>query len=103
MTEKSRSGRRWLMVKVFPSAGRNEITGWRDGVLQVKIAAPPEKGKANRELTDFLSGELGVKKSAVAIVKGQAGRNKSITVEGMSREEIINKLKNQSSKVKTRG
>ena len=86
-----------LAVKVTPNAGRNEITGWRDGALQVKIAAPPEKGKANKELIDFLSQALGVKKSAVTIITGLTGRNKTIAVEGLSREEIENKLKSSLS------
>jgi uncharacterized protein (TIGR00251 family) len=84
---------RWLSVKVTPSAGRNEITGWRDGALHLKIAAPPEKGKANKELIDFLGRKLGIKKSAISIIKGQTGRNKVITIEGMNREEIIKRLK----------
>jgi uncharacterized protein (TIGR00251 family) len=82
-----------LAIRVTPSAGRNEITSWRDGVLQVKIAAPPEKGKANKELIDFLSKALGVKKYAISIIKGHTSRNKVIAIEGMNREEIITRLK----------
>ncbi|MBN1176995.1 MAG: YggU family protein [Dehalococcoidales bacterium] len=79
-------------MKVTPNAGRNEITGFTEGVLHVKINAPPVKGKANRELIDFLSRALGVKKSAIAIVKGQTSRNKTITVAGMSREDILKNI-----------
>jgi uncharacterized protein (TIGR00251 family) len=61
-------------------------------VLQVKIAAPPEKGKANKELTDFLSRSLDVKKSAILIVQGETGRNKRIAIEGLDYEEIIKRL-----------
>ena len=81
-----------LAVKVTPNAGRNEITGFKDGVLQVRIAAPPEKGKANWELIDFLSKTLGIRKSSILIVKGQTGRNKVIIIEGMSGDEIIKRL-----------
>jgi len=42
-----------LQVKVHPCAKSNEITGFMGGVLQVKIAAPPEKGKANKGLPTF--------------------------------------------------
>jgi len=86
------TGNRLLPVKVHPGAGRNEIAGFSGGVLQIKIAAPPEKGKANRELTDFLSRILGVKKSSIAIIKGETGRNKLIAVEGLDPEEIIKRL-----------
>lgn len=92
MNDKNRQSNRQLSIKVTPNAGRNEITGWRDGVLQVKIAEPPARGKANKELTDFLSRTLGVKKSAISIIKGQASRNKAIAIEGMTREEIIKRI-----------
>jgi len=82
-----------LEVRVTPNAGRNEITGWKDGALQVKVAAPPEKGKANKELVDFLSRELGVNKTTIKIVTGMTGRKKTIAVEGMSREDILKRLK----------
>jgi uncharacterized protein (TIGR00251 family) len=80
------------MIRVTPNAGRSEMTGFRDGALQVKIGAPPAGGKANKELTDFLSRALGVKKSAITIVKGQTSRNKAIAIEGMSREDIIKRI-----------
>jgi uncharacterized protein (TIGR00251 family) len=81
-----------LAIRVTPNAGRNEITGWRDGVLLVKLAAPPVGGKANKALTDFLSRKLGVKRAAITIVKGQTTRNKIIDIKGMSGEEAIEKL-----------
>lgn len=81
-----------LAVKVTPNAGRSEIIGFKEGVLQIKIGAPPDKGKANKELVDFLSEKLGVKKSAILILQGQAGRNKVIEVTGMSVREIQKKL-----------
>jgi uncharacterized protein (TIGR00251 family) len=83
---------RLLPVKVQPGAGRNEVAGLTGGVLQIKIAAPPEKGKANRELIAFLSRSLGVNQSSVSIVKGAAGRNKLIAVAGLDAAEIIKRL-----------
>jgi uncharacterized protein (TIGR00251 family) len=81
-----------LTVRVTPNAGRNEIIAFSGGVLQVRIAAPPVKGKANKELTDFLSKTLGVRKSSISIIKGQTSRNKVIAIEGMNREDIIKRL-----------
>jgi uncharacterized protein (TIGR00251 family) len=81
-----------LEVKVTPNAGRNTVTGWRNGVLRVKIAAAPEKGKANQELINFLGRLLEVKKSDIFIVKGEASRNKLIEIKGINREEIIARI-----------
>jgi uncharacterized protein (TIGR00251 family) len=90
MTAERRPDR--LEVKVTPGAARNVITGVTGGVLHVKIAAPPVRGKANQELTDFLSRALGVSRSAISIVRGQTGRHKIIEVEGLGREEILRRL-----------
>jgi uncharacterized protein (TIGR00251 family) len=81
-----------LAVKVTPNAGRDEIASFIDGVLRLKIAAPPDKGKANKELTDFLSRTLGVSKSSVAIIRGQTSRNKVITIARISQEEAIKRI-----------
>jgi uncharacterized protein (TIGR00251 family) len=97
LSDTKRTGNR-LEVKVTPSAGRNAITGWRGDVLQVKIAAAPEKGKANRELIDFLGRVLGVKKAHISIAKGETDRNKSIEIKGMNREEIIAKIQDTITK-----
>ena len=46
-----------LRVKVIPRSPKSEITGqMADGTLKIKIAAPPEKGKANDALCAFLAG-----------------------------------------------
>jgi uncharacterized protein (TIGR00251 family) len=92
LTANSHSKSNWLAVKVTPYASRNEIIGFTDGVLQVRIAAPPVKGKANKELTDFLSKALGLRKSSVSIIKGQTSRNKVVAIEGISHDEIIRKF-----------
>jgi uncharacterized protein (TIGR00251 family) len=81
-----------LAVKVTPNAGRNEITGFKEGILQVRIGAPPDKGKANKELTDFLSERLGVKKSAISIIKGLTSRSKVLAIAGISHEEVIKRI-----------
>ncbi|MFC2012789.1 DUF167 domain-containing protein [Chloroflexota bacterium] len=81
-----------ILLKVHPNAGRDEILGVADGVLQVKIAAPPVKGRANARLVAFLSRLAGVSQSRVSIVRGHTGRNKIITIDGVSREEIMRRL-----------
>ncbi len=81
-----------VAIKVTPNAGRNEITGYKDEILQVKVAAAPEKGKANKALVDLLAEKLGVRKSSIAIIKGETSRKKVILFNGISSEELIKKL-----------
>jgi len=44
------------------------------------------------ELIALLSKTLGIKKSSISIVKGQASRNKLITIEGLNREDVMRRL-----------
>ncbi|MBA7587986.1 hypothetical protein ES708_30034 [subsurface metagenome] len=81
-----------ISVRVHPNAGRDEVLGFADGVLQVKIAAPPIKGKANERLVAFLSRLLSVSKSRVNITRGHTSRSKLITINDLSREDIIERL-----------
>jgi hypothetical protein len=75
-----------ISVHVYPNAIKNEVVGLSNGVLCVKISAPPVKGKANRELIAFLSRILGTKRDSVSIIKGHTNRNKVVVVDGLSRE-----------------
>lgn len=68
------------------------MVGFTDGVLRVKVSAPPIKGKANRELITFLSRLLGVGKGSVNIIKGHTTRNKVVAIDGLSREEALKRL-----------
>ena len=77
-----------LALRVSPNAGRNEISGYKEGVLQVKVAAAPVKGKANKALTDLLAERLGIRKSAITIIKGETSRNKVVLINGISSENL---------------
>ena len=81
-----------ISLRVYPNASRNEVAGFIDGVLRVKISAPPSKGKANRELITFLSRLLGVGKDSVNIIKGHTTRNKVVAIDGLSRAEVMRRL-----------
>ena len=81
-----------ISLRVYLNASRNEIVGFTDGVLRVKVSAPPIKGKANRELIAFLSRLLGVGKGSVNIIKGHTTRNKIVAVDGLSQGEVMNRL-----------
>jgi uncharacterized protein (TIGR00251 family) len=81
-----------ISLHVYPSAPRNQVVGWHDDVLAVRVAAPPVKGQANRELVAFLSRLLGVNKSRLAIIRGHTSRNKLISISGLSREEALRRL-----------
>lgn len=51
-----------------------------DGTLKVKIAAPPEKGKANEELCRLLAAHYGVDRNAVRVVSGHTAALKLVRI-----------------------
>lgn len=81
-----------ISVRAYPNASRNEVVGFTEGVLHVRVAAPPVKGKANKELIAFLSDVLSVSKSQISILKGETSKNKLLLVEGLSEEEVRKRL-----------
>jgi uncharacterized protein (TIGR00251 family) len=89
---KQSDGRVVFRVKVVPGSSRTTVCGLLDGMLKVKVAAAPEKGKANDCLIGFLAEELGVKKKAIEIVKGNTNPVKLLAVEGVSVEYVREKF-----------
>lgn len=73
-----------LRVKVTPRSARTEVAGeLADGTLKIRVAAPPEDGRANEALTEFLAAHFGVARSAVRIVSGRSGTQKLVRVDGI--------------------
>ncbi|MGA2185685.1 MAG: DUF167 domain-containing protein [Bryobacteraceae bacterium] len=71
-----------ITVKVTPKSSRTELVGkLPDGTWKVKVAATPEKGKANRELCAFLAGHFGVPQSRVRIVSGETAHVKRVRID----------------------
>jgi uncharacterized protein len=81
-----------LRVRLTPRAGRDALTGLRDGVVQARVAAPPVDGRANDALCRLLAKALGVAPSRVAVVKGQAARQKTVRVDGLGDAEARERL-----------
>jgi len=81
-----------LQVRVQPGASRNEIVGFEDDVLRVRLTAPPVEGKANKALITLLSDALRVSKSAIDITGGRSARQKVLEIRGLETEEIHARL-----------
>mgnify|MGYP001419265393 CR=1 FL=1 len=81
-----------IRIQVSPGASKNEVTGMYGDSIKLKIAAPPVKGLANKELINYLSDLLGIKREGIIIVSGQTKRSKTIAISGLDREDILKKL-----------
>jgi uncharacterized protein (TIGR00251 family) len=81
-----------IWVRVQPNASQNTVLGFKDGILQVRIAAPPVKGEANQELIKYLSRILGISKRQLTIEKGITSKRKAIGISGLTSNQIMERL-----------
>jgi len=79
-------------IRLQPRGGRDAVVGERDGAVLIRISAPPVDGKANAALIAFVAKRLGVPKSSVTIVRGEAARNKVIRVDGRAADDVRSTL-----------
>ena len=71
-----------LTVKVVPRASKSEVVGMMDdGSLKVRVAAVPEKGKANDELRVVLARQYGVPIARVTIAAGATSTRKTVRIQ----------------------
>lgn len=84
-----------VQFKISAGSGRNRFLGvMADGTIKVGIEAPPERGKANRELIAWLAKALDIDRGRIAIVAGEHAPRKRIAISGLSAAEIVRKLTN---------
>jgi uncharacterized protein len=80
---------------IKPNSAKNSIVGIFGDMIKVKICAPPEKGKANKELLEFLSALLKIPKIDIDIIRGRFSNIKEIQIKNKSKENIFSELVRQ--------
>ena len=70
----------------------DEVVGWQDGELRVRLKAPPVNGQANEALRRLLAKQLGVPASCVEIAGGATSRHKRVRVAGITADEVRARL-----------
>ena len=73
-----------VAVRLTPKASRDAIVGiLEDGTVKVHVTAHPTDGQDNDALIAILAETLGVPVGNVAIVAGETGRDKLLSVLGL--------------------
>jgi uncharacterized protein YggU (UPF0235/DUF167 family) len=63
-----------IVFTVSPGASRTELAGRHGEGWKARIAAPPERGRANQALLDLLAEKLRLPRSRLAVVAGRTSR-----------------------------
>src|SRR5438874_1269293 len=77
-----------LRLHVQPGAGKTAVVGRHGDALKVRVAAPPEGGRANAAVTALIATTLGVGQDKVTLASGEASRSKRVKVTGVDPEEV---------------
>jgi len=70
-----------LELHVQPGASRTEFAGKHGERIKVRLAAPPQDGKANAALIEFLARHYGVPRRSVRITSGLKSRQKRVVID----------------------
>jgi uncharacterized protein YggU (UPF0235/DUF167 family) len=81
-----------ITVRATPRSGRDSIEAGAGGVFLVRVAAPPDEGKANAAVCRVVAEAAGVPKSAVTVVRGHTSRAKTLEIAGLTPAEVAQRL-----------
>ncbi len=77
-----------IHVKVVPGSSRDQIVGRLGDALKIKVAAPPEGGKANEAVCSLLAQALGLSRGQVRIAAGHSRPLKRLEISGVSPQKL---------------
>ena len=81
-----------LAVRLTPNSSKDEILGYTDEYVKIKISAPPNENKANKKLVEFMSKYFDIPKSDTVLVSGDKSRLKKILLKNIDEELVKQKI-----------
>jgi uncharacterized protein len=81
-----------LRLTVAPGAARPCVVGRHGDGWKLRVAAAPERGRANEAVLALLAETLAVPRRDVTLVSGAASRNKIVELTGLGPDEIERRL-----------
>ncbi|AEH45630.1 protein of unknown function DUF167 [Thermodesulfatator indicus DSM 15286] len=81
-----------LSIYLQPKAKKEEIVGFYQEALKIKVKSPPVDGKANEALISFLAKKLGLSKKNLKLLAGFTSKHKKVYIEGLEEKEIKKRL-----------
>lgn len=85
-------GAKALALWIQPRASRDAVVGEREGMVAIRLQAPPVDGAANAALLRFLARVLGCPTTSVQLLRGERSRCKWVAVEGVPAAELKRRL-----------
>lgn len=81
-----------LRLRVSPGASSPGVVGRHGDAWKVRVAAAPERGKANDAVLALIADTLALPRTSVALVSGGGSRSKIVELTGIEPDEIEKRL-----------
>jgi uncharacterized protein (TIGR00251 family) len=81
-----------LALRVSPGARTSAVVGRHGQAWKVRVAAPPERGRANEAVVALLAATLEVPAHTISVVSGHGARDKLVELTGIAPEETERRL-----------
>ncbi|HEY7793856.1 MAG TPA: DUF167 domain-containing protein [Gaiellaceae bacterium] len=81
-----------VRLRVAPGAARPGVVGRHGDAWKVRVAAAPERGRANEAVLELLAEALAVPRASVTLVSGSASRDKIVELSGIPPDEVERRL-----------
>ena len=77
-----------IRLHVQPGAGKTAVVGRHGDAVKVRVAAPPEGGRANDAVVALMAATFDVKLAQITLLSGQSSRAKRVQVDGIDEAEV---------------
>lgn len=85
-----------IKLYIRPGAAETRVEGIYQDRIKIRINAPPEKGRANKELIKFIVEILAIPKSMISITSGKTSNYKVIQINSNYNNNYSDRLLNYS-------
>ncbi|HEX9378816.1 MAG TPA: DUF167 domain-containing protein [Gaiellaceae bacterium] len=87
-----------LRLRVSPGARSAEVVGRHGEAWKLRVAAPPEGGRANEAVVRLLADKLSLPRDAVTLVSGHGARDKIVQLAGLDSTQVEQRLATAAGK-----
>ena len=81
-----------IPILVSPMASGDELVGWQDGVLKIRVVAGGQDGADDRAVESLLADVLGIDASRVRVLIGRGSRRKWVEIDDYDELDLEREL-----------
>ena len=81
-----------IPILVSPMASGDELVGWQNGVLKIRVVASDQDGADDRAVESLLADVLGIEVSRVRVLLGKGARRKWVEIDDYDELDLEREL-----------